>query len=878
MAQERNTTVDTRRQSQLNNEGQYSSFNNDTNSSFNSDRHTEQKADDRYASTHGNDEKFSSSHGEQTGTSSSSSDTSHQESTVSSSQDKAKIFNDAMQSDLNLQDAQKEFELNSRGSTSSSSGTEMSVGGPAGQATPQISEMRMFKGVTTLPETVAKVEKNLIRDGIRTAVMVSMSQSESGAGMRQMMDIGELAGGIMEDRVKDALRAMYNLRSDSLDLTQEQFNDIIQKMCNAKNTDGSIMFNDIKGLRINMKEGTSWDGKLGPSIGKNFDVKITDREEFLKELHKFNSRNGVQVRAGGMVGGARSSMQAFHFNIKNYGKMDDTERLIAKLCAKDKDVSEVYKTTKLTKRLKTFGLRQAKRYLKQSGEAGKGLADTFTYAKMAMKTTKGFMAVTWAASKLGAVASKHIIVGSLKLALKLAQKKAAAGSTTAKAAVKGIEKTIGGIEKAASGMNKVSVRGRELKKNLRERIKMLNPAYRLRKKVTKKIAEKLGNTILGKIAHAVSSAIAGMMAALKYVIAAGLLLLTVYMLISGAMSAIAGLFDMGNIFTESEAIDLKVVEQLTEQLQDCYVQEMKSIYAAKAGADDVKYVGDNNKLFNHTKYKDQALYDSYKIKDIYPDDNSEELLAMVIVKNNFKLRKGLFNNKTNKAKNYIKDLFYNSHELEISYTEDDEGVKTAEMCVYVYYFPKLFEMKVTEGLTTIKGAAGLGGLGAVIIDGEMPEQVWQYLIDSGLSEMQTASIMGNLWGECGGDPNATEFSGYEPTCIGIGYGICQWTNTTSGGSTSWRSRNLWNYAYSKGESQPSLQTQLEYMLGEMGMATITGASYQWTSGWESKWEKACEDGNINKATYYFMDGWERPGIKRLETRQDYARKFYEKFN
>lgn len=107
--------------------------------------------------------------------------------------------------------------------------------------------------------------------------------------------------------------------------------------------------------------------------------------------------------------------------------------------------------------------------------------------------------------------------------------------------------------------------------------------------------------------------------------------------------------------------------------------------------------------------------------------------------------------------------------------------------------------------------------------------IWNFLTSRGFSQNATAGIMGNLQEESGFNPNALNSIG--------AYGIAQWL----GG----RKTALQHYAYAHGSPPSSLNTQLNYLVGELSsgrygsIATLNGlAPAQAASYFERNFEKA----------------------------------------
>ena len=111
------------------------------------------------------------------------------------------------------------------------------------------------------------------------------------------------------------------------------------------------------------------------------------------------------------------------------------------------------------------------------------------------------------------------------------------------------------------------------------------------------------------------------------------------------------------------------------------------------------------------------------------------------------------------------------------------------------------------------------------------EKIWNFFKSKGLTDEQTAGIMGSLWGES---------NHFQPDLVeagnGIGYGIAQWSFG--------RRTNLENYAKEKGKPASDLGVQLNFLWQELegpenralnmvkSASTVREATIAWTNGFE----------------------------------------------
>ena len=150
--------------------------------------------------------------------------------------------------------------------------------------------------------------------------------------------------------------------------------------------------------------------------------------------------------------------------------------------------------------------------------------------------------------------------------------------------------------------------------------------------------------------------------------------------------------------------------------------------------------------------------------------------------------------------------------------------------------------------------------------GSTPEEkVWWALRDAGYSKEAAAGAMGNIYAESGFSASVIEGGS------GIGFGLCQWSFG--------RRTQLESYAKSKGVSASDVDTQIEFLLGELtpGGGANGYASYQLVSynGYSaSSWRNASTP---EEAAIAFCWSFERPGIPRMDVRTSAARRYYEQF-
>ena len=145
------------------------------------------------------------------------------------------------------------------------------------------------------------------------------------------------------------------------------------------------------------------------------------------------------------------------------------------------------------------------------------------------------------------------------------------------------------------------------------------------------------------------------------------------------------------------------------------------------------------------------------------------------------------------------------------------------------------------------------------------EKVWWAVINAGYSKEAAAGVLGNIEAESGFNQAAIEGGN------GIGFGLCQWSFG--------RRTALEAYAASKGVEPSDVNTQIEFLIGEItpggganGYATYQLVSYNGYSA--SDWSNASTP---EDAAIAFCWSFERPGIPRMSIRTEAARKYYEQF-
>lgn len=165
-----------------------------------------------------------------------------------------------------------------------------------------------------------------------------------------------------------------------------------------------------------------------------------------------------------------------------------------------------------------------------------------------------------------------------------------------------------------------------------------------------------------------------------------------------------------------------------------------------------------------------------------------------------------------------------------------------------------------DDMTPSSSASGTGNASGTlnITGGNVEQKVWNALKGAGYSDVATAAVMGNIYGESNFNPGALEGG------VGPGFGLCQWTDPEG---TADRRTRLEQFAASRGVDPSNEDIQIEYLIGELtpGGGADGFAWYQF-GGYESERTTWMTTTDIGEATTAFCAGFERPSVPRNETR------------
>lgn len=198
---------------------------------------------------------------------------------------------------------------------------------------------------------------------------------------------------------------------------------------------------------------------------------------------------------------------------------------------------------------------------------------------------------------------------------------------------------------------------------------------------------------------------------------------------------------------------------------------------------------------------------------------------------------------------------------------NQKTVDMVDLTKYLLYKATGRDYGVTEYDFSVFDPKNFKSVSIGIYGGTVEEKVWFALRDAGFSEYAAAGAMGNIYAESGFDPAVIEGGS------GIGFGLCQWSFG--------RRTQLENYAASKGVDPSDIDTQIEFLITELtpggagpaqGYATYQLVSYKGYNG--DMWKNATSP---EEAAVAFCWSFERPGVPRLEVREQKAREYYEQF-
>lgn len=204
---------------------------------------------------------------------------------------------------------------------------------------------------------------------------------------------------------------------------------------------------------------------------------------------------------------------------------------------------------------------------------------------------------------------------------------------------------------------------------------------------------------------------------------------------------------------------------------------------------------------------------------------------------------------------------------------------------YVLYKLSNIDYGVTELDNSLFSLENFNSVSGNFYGDSLEERIWFALKDAGFSEYAIAGAMGNIGYESGGFTTDAVEIGFNENNGGIG--LCQWTNCPRN-SGKGRNQQLKNYAASKGTTWRDESTQIEFLLGELGVGPAAEggyASYNLLANYgytANSWKNATD---ITEATKAFLITFERFGPKGynmalsvLPKKASLAQKYYDMFH
>lgn len=154
------------------------------------------------------------------------------------------------------------------------------------------------------------------------------------------------------------------------------------------------------------------------------------------------------------------------------------------------------------------------------------------------------------------------------------------------------------------------------------------------------------------------------------------------------------------------------------------------------------------------------------------------------------------------------------------------------------------------------------------------KSLYETFIEAGMSPEGACALMGNLQAESGlrannaqnGRSRLTDEEYTQAADEGtidfvhdsIGYGLAQWTFWS-------RKQKLMDFAKSRGVSVGDARMQADFCI------------YELQSDYKAAWDKLCGAGDLYEATARVCTQYEKPAVKNIEARYQYAQRFHAVF-
>lgn len=287
-------------------------------------------------------------------------------------------------------------------------------------------------------------------------------------------------------------------------------------------------------------------------------------------------------------------------------------------------------------------------------------------------------------------------------------------------------------------------------------------------------------------------------------------------------------------YSEKNIKEIMILSELYVQL-DNIANNIKTLKSAQTKADSYNI---QNKTASYAQTSNLNVYTSAGTKvqervEIEEENNFVTYLNNIpnvknaIMDSNSKLYKMLESHeKTANMMDLFKYLLYQSYNLTLGLVSFDFG---------------------------IGNVSNYNSIGSAVIGDTVEEKVWFTLKANGLSDIAVAAVMGNIYGESAFNPLAVESNGE-------GIGLCQWSFG--------RKEQLIKYAESKGTTWQDVNTQIEFLLGEINKNGGANGYAKFQMGvtyYGYNYESWCNGTDLDTATKAFMAVFERPNMNLAHT-------------
>lgn len=482
----------------------------------------------------------------------------------------------------------------------------------------------------------------------------------------------------------------------------------------------------------------------------------------------------------------------------------------------------------------------------------RGISMASRYSRIAISASKAFL---WAGRK-GLSAGSFAVGGMFNSSGRIASKTGKA--LTEAAEKKGIQygvKLGRGLQKYGSGIEKAAMAKRGAAKkvsHIRKKTKgFFNDPFGIKAKTRRQIDRLMRRALLklsskfkkgtkvakgiSKVVSVIVHMVSAMINMILFLAGGGFIFIIAILIIVIVLILLSGIF---NFAGQEETLQDIVVGTI----EDCYEEDIMRIFslAENYTTSTINY---------DDMYKDYEMYETYKsdaeAASFTQSTNCAEIIAMTMVRFDYDLTYLEYDNMSSSEKkeiqDYIKDLYYGSHEIYVKESSttrqvftgeyDDEGnaiytevVQTNAIITYrTYYFEYMFDetiVPLNRSSTPTVYNNGLGNFnGHAYGSINSWDTLYAALRDMGFSHNAVCGILGCLTIESGGTgSNPTEAiiraNFLNPTAVNPtdgGYGIAQWTDTNGYP----RKQNLINWCIENNYDYTTMAGQLAFMYHEL---------------------------------------------------------------